>query len=105
MVTVLTVITVVAAVSVVTEVTVVPIVTVVASVTLHYTILNYTTLQYTTLHYTTLRLRRAIYKSTAFFLRGKMGHGNKFVVPACCKAKIRELCPNPPGVMYVGHKD
>ena len=50
------------------------------------------------------RLRHAAYKSTAFFLRGRMGHGNKLVIPACCKAKIRELCPNPLGVEYVGHK-
>ena len=51
------------------------------------------------------RLRKAGYKSTVLFLRGSMGVGNRMVVPACCKTKIRALCPNPPGVPYMGHKD
>jgi hypothetical protein len=51
------------------------------------------------------RLRHAAYKSTALFLRGKMGRGNRLVIPSCCIRKIRELCPNPPGIPYIGHKD
>jgi len=49
------------------------------------------------------RLRIAAYRSTAFFLRGKLGRGNRIVIPACIKEKIRELCPNPPNIPYEGH--
>ena len=56
----------------------------------------------TNLHSSFRRLRIAAYRSTAFFLRGKLGRGNRIMIPACIKKKIRELCPNPPNIPFWG---
>ena len=38
------------------------------------------------------RLRHASYKSTAFFLRSKMGHGNRLVMRPCLNELQKEYC-------------